>query len=80
MRNTAGGVAEVVRWFSSSGMDLPNCAKSSRVSGQDSGRKGHQQKVEKGETLQWKSTGENKKTSARKMVEKEKWNNNKEMV
>ena len=46
--------------FSSRGMDLPNCAKSSRVSGQDSGKKGHQQKVEKGETLQWKSTGEKK--------------------
>ena len=39
-------------------MDLPNCAQSSRVSGQDSGKKGHQQKAEKGETLQWTSTGE----------------------
>ena len=27
VRNTAGGVAEMVKWFSSSGMDLPNCAK-----------------------------------------------------
>ena len=46
---------ELQRWsgvFSSRGMDLPDCAKSSRVSGQDSGRKGHQQEVEKGETLQ----------------------------
>ena len=36
---------ELQRWsrrFSSRGMDLPNYAKSSRVSGQDSGRKGHQ--------------------------------------
>ena len=65
-KNDAGGVAEMVRRFSSRGMDLPNCAKSSRVSGQDSGRKGHQQEVEKGETLQWNPLREKQETSATK--------------
>ena len=58
------------------------CQSVSRVSGQDSGKKrGTSREVEKGEILQWKSTGRKKKTrkpvQETNVVEKEKGNNNK---
>ena len=68
-------------WFSSSGMDLPNCAKVFPESmAKILGRKGTSRRAEKGETLQWTSTeGKTRKPVPEKCYgrTKVKWNNSK---